>query len=105
MPTVNCPIEPFTHIAITYPDDKEWRYVHRLQFLKGYGDADDDAPVFIKLLCGTIALCEIKADGEDFEDINNKPLWYTVFFDWLWGEVYPKYIKAQEPPEKNPSAQ
>lgn len=100
--TVSCPVEGFTHISITYPD--KWAYRHKLLFLRGVAQADREASWFEGTLLGCIALCE-KVEGLELEEIGELPMHYAPFFEWVVVEIYPKYSKAAEPPDPNPSAQ
>jgi hypothetical protein len=92
MPTVQCPVEGFEEIRVTYPD--EWLMKHIDQFYAGTQKSAEGCAPSTKELYGVIALCE-KIEGIDLSKISEAPLTYRPFFVWLVLEVYiNSYLKA-----------
>jgi hypothetical protein len=92
MPTIECPLEGFDKITVTYPD--EWLMRHVDLFHLGFSSAPEDASPATKEMFGTVALCE-KIEGLDLDDISAMPLSYRPFFNWLVETVFiDGYVKA-----------
>lgn len=99
MPTVNCPLEGFEDVQITYPD--EWLVKHRDMFFYGWSQPPEDSAPSTKETYGAIALCE-KIDGLDIKNLAELPMSYIHVLNWIRDTVFVKgYLEAIEPPKNS----
>lgn len=98
MPRVQCPIDGFDEVYITYPD--EWLMGHIDKYNFGWMQAGAEVAPFTKSLFAAAALCD-KIEGVDFEKLSTLPLNFRPMFVWLVGEVLSSYHAAAEVDTKN----
>lgn len=91
MPTIQCPIEGFENVTISYPD--EWLMKHIDQWHYGRSQAPENASPLTQETFGAIALCD-KIEGIDLANITELPLRYVGLFRWLRDVVYGSYLNA-----------
>ena len=85
-------------ITITYPDT--WTMGHKHKFLSGQLSVPEAASWETKLLYGTTALIDT-IEGIDLGKLNDLPLHFEAFFDWMIGLVYlDGYFEARYPKKK-----
>ena len=72
-------------ITITYPDT--WTMGHKHKFLAGQDEAPEGSNWETKLLYGTSALIDT-IEGIDLSKLDDLPLHFEMFFDWMVGLVY-----------------
>lgn len=92
MPTIQCPLDGFEDVKVTYPD--EWLYKHIDVFYRGIQSAPDNSSPGTQELLGTLALCD-DLEGIDIKNIDDLPIKYRQVFRWLVRTVYiDSYLQA-----------
>jgi hypothetical protein len=84
--------------TITFPDI--WLIRHREKFWQGWSQAPADVSPATKEIYGTVALCD-QIKGLKLDDLNEMPLHYLQFFEWLDKVVYQSYLSATQIPKNS----
>jgi hypothetical protein len=84
-------IPELEHVNITYPD--EWKISHQAKYHEGWSNPDN-ATAEAKSVYAAIELCD-SFEGIEIDNINDMPLHYWQFFQWMAGVVLGDYFKGK----------
>lgn len=85
-------------VTVIFPDT--WLILHREKFWQGWNRAPADASPATKEIYGTVALCD-EIRGLILDNLNEMPLHYIQFFEWLDQVVYQPYLEATQIPKNS----
>lgn len=87
--TVKCPLDGFEQVEITFPEQAELTMAHYSRFGQGMADAPPDSSFGVRLIFGSIALCD-KIEGLEIDPAKllELPLYYSQVLQWIVQVVY-----------------